>query len=111
MFIFNHIKSLIVTYWLYILLPLTYFLVARAIGFDGVYGQDAYEYMRFSESLKNFITSGVNPGAFNWPIGYPLAVSLIDFIINNTFVSGQLVSILALTGIGIISKKFIDLVC
>ncbi len=109
MFVFNRIQSFLDAYWLYLVLPLTYFFVARMLGFDGVYGQDAYEYMRFSESLKSFITTGTNPGAFNWPIGYPLAVSTLDFIINNTFISGQLVSILALTGIGIVSQKFIEL--
>lgn len=69
------------------------FVVSRIINFDGAYGQDAYEYLRFSESIKEFLTEGNPLGPFNWPIGYPSFVGLIDIIIQNIFISGQIVSI------------------
>lgn len=41
-------------------------------GFDGLYGQDAYAYYDFVHELRNAVNEGRTPGAFFWPLGYPI---------------------------------------
>lgn len=41
-------------------------------GFDGLYGQDAYEYYDFAGELVNFVKTRNAPPPFFWSIGYPL---------------------------------------
>jgi hypothetical protein len=62
--------------------------------FDGLYGQDAYQYYNNSvavvESLKHFNL----PPNFYWPLGYPLIVSLFSlFTAGNVGLAGLLVSL------------------
>jgi len=62
------------------------------LNFDGLYGQDAYEYLRYSNALKNFIITGENPGDYFWPIFYPLFGALTSFIFQNIGFSLMLIS-------------------
>lgn len=68
------------------------------MGFDGLYGQDAYEYARFSTELKFSILNGQQPGSFFWPIIYPATCTFLDLIIHNISFSTQFVSMLAWVG-------------
>jgi hypothetical protein len=47
--------------------------VRFATGFDGLSGQDPYEYARFADALRAWLLTGADPGAFFWPVLYPLA--------------------------------------
>ncbi len=83
------------------LIPLIYlfacilFVVYK--NFNGLYGQDAHEYFRYSKALLNWLQSGQNPGDYFWPVWYPMAASLIAFTTHiPTLFSLQLVSILSL---------------
>ncbi len=54
------------------LFPFGAFLVIYfAFDFNGLYGQDAHEYYRFSNELISCIQTGSSPGPFFWPLGYP----------------------------------------
>lgn len=77
--------------------------------FDGLYGQDAYEYARFSNSLHNYFISDTLPGDYFWGIYYPLLGSLLTFIVGNTALALQLISVISLTITGIYIRKIIAL--
>ena len=47
------------------IVPAIAFLVIRlGLNFDGFYGQDSYEYLRYTDALTNYYTSGENPGDY-----------------------------------------------
>jgi hypothetical protein len=79
-------------------------------GFDGVYGQDPYEYLRYAQALRHFFLTGIPPGDYFWPVGYPLAGALLSLIIPNTALSLQLISALSLGLIYFYSLKIVSLI-
>lgn len=81
--------------------------VFLVVGFDGLYGQDSYEYLRYTERMKEFFLSGVHPGDFFWPKGYPLITGLISMLVP-TKIALQLVSVVSLWGTFIYTKKLIE---
>lgn len=93
----------------FLILGAILFTLSQVIAFDGLLGQDSYEYFRYSGRLKNYITNGALPGDFIWPIGYPLSISLLDLVINKLVVSAQLISVLSYIGCNILLFKFIKL--
>jgi hypothetical protein len=70
-------------------------VICFIIGFNGLYGQDSYEYLRFSKALMVFFQTGKEPGSFFWPIGYPLAGALVGLIIQNVQVAMLVVTIIS----------------
>ncbi|RZJ35767.1 MAG: hypothetical protein EOO51_04135 [Flavobacterium sp.] len=77
--------------------PLLFWLaICFGLGFDGRYGQDAYEYQRFATALKNSMLTGQNPGDYFWGIYYPAVAALVDSVFNNMAVSLQFVSAVSL---------------
>ena len=54
--------------------------VRIATGFDGLSGQDPYEYARFGEALRFWLLSGADPGLFFWPVLYPLAGGALSLV-------------------------------
>lgn len=85
--------------WLPYATVLLLFLVLW-IGFDfnGLYGQDAHEYYRYSKALKVFIEEGTDPGSFFWPKFYPLSGTLLGFVGIPIGFSLQLVSLFSMVG-------------
>jgi len=83
-------KDLRFPFWL--ILPVLLLLFNAVIGFNGLYGQDSFEYLRYSRALYDFLTGGPFPGRFWWPPFYPLTGTLLSFILPDTF-SLQTVSI------------------
>jgi 4-amino-4-deoxy-L-arabinose transferase-like glycosyltransferase len=73
------------------------FVVIRfVLGFDGLYGQDAYEYLRYTEALKTFFIDGKAPGDYFWGIYYPFLGSLLSFMVPDFSLALQLVSTISL---------------
>lgn len=68
-------------------------LTLRVFGFDGLYGQDAYEYLRYSNSITRYLTDGAHPGSFFWPVLYPTLGSLIGFVFGGSINALQLISV------------------
>lgn len=79
--------------------PILFFLATQLIGFDGLYGQDSYEYLRYANAIQNYITEGKHPGPFYWPVLYPLLGSLFGLLFGNIATGMQLVTCLSF-GIG-----------
>jgi hypothetical protein len=78
--------------------------------FDGLYGQDAYEYLRYTEALKTFLLTGTPPGDYFWGVYYPILGSLISCIVPNTALALQLLSVVSLLIATIYTNKIIGLV-
>ena len=64
-------------------IPFLLFLVLQALGFDGLYGQDSYEYLRYAEAIQVYLTEGTHPNSFYWPVLYPLIGSLLGFVLGS----------------------------
>jgi hypothetical protein len=69
-----------------------------ASGFDGLYGQDAHEYVRFAGEVRAYFEGGPAPGPFFWPVVYPALAAVTSFLAGSTISAAQLVSGLALLG-------------
>ena len=65
-----------------LVLSVTAILIGRRIGFDGLYGQDAFAYFQYASGpFRDALASGqATLPAFSWPIGYPLAVVAMSFV-------------------------------
>lgn len=80
----------------FLILFIIFLLVfTQVLGFDGLYGQDSYEYLRYSEALENFLKSGEESGDYFWPLYYPLLGSLVNFAIDNMIFSLKIISTLS----------------
>lgn len=66
------------------------------IDFNGLYGQDSHEYLRYTCRLLDFWTSGSNPGDYFWPMNYPFYGSFLALIIHPVVFALQLLSMLSL---------------
>ncbi len=73
------------------LLALLLFLFTVFASFNGLYGQDAHEYFRYTKSMHDFFVSGKNPGDYFWPLLYPVCGGLLSLFIP-TLLSLQLIS-------------------
>lgn len=81
-------------YW-YILFLLLILAFIWLIHFNGLYGQDSYEYLRYARALKEFTRTGNSPGDYFWPMLYPVIGTCFSFIFPLPFAM-QLISILSL---------------
>jgi hypothetical protein len=103
----NNVKIPVIAIGVSILLAV---VMRFGIGFDGLYGQDGYEYLRYANALKKFMTDGIDPGDYFWPIWYPLTGALLSFIVQDVAFSLQLVSCISLAIVFIFSNKIIGLI-
>jgi len=93
-------------FWI-LAIPLTILIVLRLLGFDGLYGQDSYEYLRYTKQIEQFYLTGIHPGDFFWTKGYPLISGLLGLIFPLK-ISLQLVSFLSLIGTAWFVNKTIE---
>jgi hypothetical protein len=85
----NFLFSKIIIWFLIPFVLLSFNLVA---GFNGLYGQDSFEYLRYSRALHEYLAQGTAPGTFFWPILYPLTGAIVSFILPDVLAL-QVVSI------------------
>ncbi len=87
------------------------FIIVRfVLKFDGLYGQDAYEYLRYTNEMYSFFENGTLLGDYFWGLGYPFFGCLFNFLIQNTSMALQLVSIVAALVSWIYIDKIIELI-
>jgi hypothetical protein len=98
----NAERFTLVKFWkekqLLLLIPLLTLLVLRSLGFDGLYGQDSYEYLRYTHRLADFLAGGDYPGDLVWPKGYLFLTTLFSFFLTASL-GGQLISLLCFYGV------------
>lgn len=104
-------RSMIRKYYIVYLFPiLIWIIVYFGFSFDGLYGQDVYEYLRYTEALKTFLVTGKSPEDYFWGIYYPVFGSILGFIIPNIAMSLQLISVVSLVVTSIYLDKIIRLI-
>ncbi len=97
----------------YLIIPtlLGFFILFRyLLGFNGLYGQDSYEYLNFARSLRGFFINGTPPPDFFWPVLYPLAGAFLSLILQDVGFSLQFVSIISAAVVYIYTLKIIRLI-
>src|SRR4030095_6453095 len=85
-------------------------LVSVLLHFNGLYGQDAHEYLRLARSLDDFFTKRTLLPHSYFPILYPLSGLLISKLSGNDIVAMQLVSIFAIVLSFLYMKKLLHLI-
>lgn len=78
-----------------LVVPFLIVFVLRVFGFDGLYGQDAYEYLRYANAIQEYILGDEHPGNYYWPVLYPTLGSLIGFLFGSTAFALQFISCLS----------------
>ncbi len=77
---------------LFFSLPILVIIVLRFLNFDGAYGQDSYEYLRYTKAIEEYFHEDVKPGSFYWPVLYPLLGFVFKTLFGNAILSLQLLS-------------------
>ncbi|MBL0342342.1 MAG: hypothetical protein IPP71_16400 [Bacteroidetes bacterium] len=52
-------------------------------GYNGLYGQDSHEYLRYCNQLIAFLKKGADPGNYFWTVAYPLTGAFLSFLIGS----------------------------
>ena len=84
-----------VLYGIPILLFIVLFLV---FDFNGLYGQDSHEYLRFAKALRVSWDTGADSGYFYWPKLFPALGALLSYLGIPVGLSLQLLSLVSLLG-------------
>jgi hypothetical protein len=85
----------VATYYVELLSALLLVLIVWSFRFNGLYGQDAHEYLRISRDLKSVFFHGTQMQHSIFPVLYPLSGFLVSEFLRNDFLGMQLVSIIA----------------
>ncbi|MDN3664291.1 ArnT family glycosyltransferase [Algibacter miyuki] len=91
------------------IIPLLLVFILRLLGFDGLYGQDSYEYLRYTIAIQEYITTGAHPGPFYWPVLYPTLGSLFGLLFRDTAFALQFLSCISFSMASIYLLKTIRL--
>lgn len=102
------------TTWLKSLLPYgvlaaIYLVVIVVFDFNGLYGQDSHEYLRFAKELKQSFMLGTAPGYFHWPKFYPVLGAIVSYSGISVLHAMQFISILACFGTIWLAQRSIQL--
>ena len=100
-------KSINAWFWVYFLLLLVLFVSLRWIGFDGLYGQDAYAYAHNLSALHQFFTSGGSVPECHYPPGMALSGLLFYTLGVSPALALSMVSVLSFGGLILIFSRAI----
>ncbi|XOV66538.1 MAG: hypothetical protein ACFHU9_13000 [Fluviicola sp.] len=82
----------------YLVVTSLFLVLWLGFDFNGLYGQDAHEYLRYSNALKTFLETGANPGDFFWPKLYPIMGTVAGFTGIPVGFALQMTSLFAMLG-------------
>jgi hypothetical protein len=93
--------------WFFLLLAAGCFvLIYFILDFNGLYGQDGYEYLRFSNRLSGYIKNGIPSGDYFWPVYYPLMGAVVSFLTQSNVLALQLISFFSFLLLIFIFRKY-----
>ena len=96
--------------WILFALGGSYLLVLLVLNFNGLYGQDSYEYARYAEEWRQYWVDGRPPGDYHWPLNFPVLGSLLAYFTGlGTAMALQVISVFALTGSAILILRSLRL--
>lgn len=75
--------------------------------FNGLFGQDAHEYLRFAKALKTEWSTGTPAGDFHWPKAYPMIGATLSYLGISVLFSMQMISLFACFGSIFVANKVI----
>ncbi len=90
-------------------IPFLFVFTLRILGFDGLYGQDSYEYLRYTNAIQEYMADGIHPGNYFWPVLYPALGSLFGFLFGSTAFALQFISCLSFSLVCVYTLKTIRL--
>ena len=91
-----------------IVLGLLVFIFIRLIGFNGLYGQDSYEYTRYCGRWILCFLDGTPPGDYFWPLNYPISGAFLGYGFGlKASTALQLLSILSFIGNGLLINSIL----
>jgi 4-amino-4-deoxy-L-arabinose transferase-like glycosyltransferase len=97
--------------YLIILVGILLYILIQALGFNGLYGQDSYEYTRYCNAWITYFSGGVHPGDYHWPLNYPISGALLAYVSGISAGSAlQLLSLVALIGNAILINRVIQII-
>ncbi len=86
---------------------LTLFTVRVAADFNGLYGQDSHEYLRYCRRWVEFLTTGASPGDYFWPVNYPLWGALLTLLTGDAVWALQLLSMISVAVTVLYVERFL----
>jgi hypothetical protein len=88
-------------------------LLSYLLNFNGLYGQDAYEYLRRSRGIFDWLHTGValpqTVAATEFPMGYPLAGAVLRYLLRDATLSLQVISWLSYAGCVWVFERILNL--
>ena len=96
-------------YLVFLLAPFLGIITCIILDFNGLYGQDAHEYCRYTQSVYHSILQGKQIQDYLWGVGYPLLGTFLSFFTKNVLFSLQAISFISYTLIGILIYKTTNL--
>ncbi len=78
----------------WITLPVLLALLIAILGYNGLYGQDSFEYARYARAIHDFLVHGAPPDGFLWPVLYPLAGGILSLLMPD-ILSLQIISLVS----------------
>ncbi len=82
----------------YLTVIVLFVVLSLGFEFNGLYGQDAHEYLRYSKALKEGFGSGVSAGDFYWPKLFPFLGAVLSYSGVSTYLCLQLISLFSILG-------------
>lgn len=104
----NNTNKLPIILWVVCLFGIL-ILIRLLSGFNGLYGQDSYEYLRYSRRWFDFFTTGRHPGDYFWPVNYPFYGALLTLFIRDNILALQFISMISFVLTAVYLYRFIKL--
>lgn len=79
----------------YLAVVLTFLVLRFGFDFNGLYGQDAHEYLRHGRALRMYFDDGITPPVFHWPHMYSALGALCSYTGISVALCLQLISLFA----------------
>ena len=99
-----------ISIWLpYATVTLLFLVLWLGFDFNGLYGQDAHEYLRYSKALSAFMETGADPGSFVWPKLFPVLGTVIGYTGIPIGFALQLISLFAMLGALLFAQRSLQL--
>src|SRR6187431_2976511 len=70
------------------------FLLSRIVEFNGLFGQESHDFLRYSKLVATYLAGGAEPVPFSWPVVFPACAAMLQLVIP-PLISLQTLSILA----------------
>ncbi|MCB9194743.1 MAG: hypothetical protein H6598_00780 [Flavobacteriales bacterium] len=96
-------------YSFFLIIGFIIIIILRWFNFDGLYGQDAHEYLRQGAVIKNALVNFSKPPDFYWAPGYPIILAIFDLPIGNMTLSAQIVGVLCWSSVLFYCWRFYQL--